>query len=573
MTPDATAPAAPIAPLYLSEEVFAQILAISADAVVSVDDAHRIVLFNQGAERIFGWRAEEIMGRPLDVLIPEAFVEVHRQHLAGFAAGEVRARRMGERGEVTGRRKSGDTFPAEASISKLRVGDRMLFTAVMRDITARRDVEEELARLLAREQEARTAAQSAERRSSFLAEAGALLARSLDYGATLRQLVNLVVPALADFCLVDVLDEDDGIRRLHVRHADPARSALIERMREYPKDRTRPNLVHVALRTGKSELVREVTPEYLRGIAQDEAHLEALRELSPTSLMSVPLVVRGETLGAITFARTGGARYESADVVFAEELARRAALAVDSARLYHAAQQAVQARDDVLSIVSHDLRNPLSAIAMCANSLLEGNAGELPAPASELAQTIRQSSDWMNRLIQDLLDVSSIEAGQLALERRAVDPIRLALEATVMLEPLAQERAVALREELPDELPRVDADPERVIQVLSNLVGNALKFTPTGGEVVVRAAGENGAVRFTVADSGIGIPAEHLPHIFDRFWQARKGAARAGAGLGLAISKGIVEAHGGRLDVESREGAGTSFSFTLPTAVAASDAR
>jgi PAS domain S-box-containing protein len=537
-----------------------------------VDDAHRIVLFNQGAERIFGWRADEVMGRPLDVLIPEAFVEIHRQHLAGFAASEVRARRMGERGEVTGRRKSGETFPAEASISKLRVGDRLLFTAVMRDITARRDAEEELARLLAREQEARTAAQTAERRSSFLAEAGALLARSLDYGATLRQLVNLVVPALADFCLVDVLDEDDGIRRLHVQHADPARAALVERLREYPKDRTRPNLVHVALRTGKSELVREVTPEYLRRIAQDEAHLEALQALAPTSLMSVPLVVRGETLGAITFARTAGARYEPADVVLAEELARRAALAVDSARLYHAAQQAVQARDDVLSIVSHDLRNPLSAIAMCANTLLEGNAGELPATASELAQTIRQSSDWMNRLIQDLLDVSSIEAGRLALERRVVDPIRLAVEATVMLEPLAQERAVALREELPDELPRVDADPERVIQVLSNLVGNALKFTPTGGEVVVRAAAENGAVRFTVADSGIGIPADHLPHIFDRFWQARKGAARAGAGLGLAISKGIVEAHGGRLDVESTEGAGTTFSFTLPAVAAASDA-
>lgn len=566
MTPDATIPTEPP---HLSEEVFAQILAISADAIVSVDDSHRIVLFNQGAERIFGWPAAEVLGRPLDVLIPGAFVEIHRKHLAGFAAGDVTARRMGERGEVTGLRRNGEVFPAEASISKLRVGDRQLFTAVMRDISERRRAEEELAQLLVREQAARAAAQAAERRASFLAEASALLARSLDYGATLRQLANLSVPTLADFCILDVRDEDEGIRRLHVQHADPGRESLAARLLDFPLDRSRPHLVLVPLRTGRSELVPVVTPDYLRSISQSEEHHSVLRELAPTSLMSVPLLVRGSTLGAITFARTRGAAYDAADVALGEELARRAALAVDSARLYHAAQQAVQARDDVLGIVSHDLRNPLSAIAMCANTLLGGSAGELPEAAADLAQTIRQSSDWMNRLIQDLLDVASIEAGRLALERRPVDPVRLAVETTVMLEPLAQERAVALREELPEELPRVDADPERVVQVLSNLVGNALKFTPEGGEVVVRAAAEDGVVRFAVADTGVGIPAEHLPHIFDRFWQARKGAARAGAGLGLAICRGIVEAHGGRLDVESREGKGTTFSFTLPVAGAA----
>ena len=561
VTSDTTTPAEP---LHLSEEVFAQILAISADAVVSVDDSHRIVLFNKGAERIFGWPAAEVLGRPLDVLIPGAFVEIHRKHIADFAAGDVAARRMGERGEVTGLRRNGEVFPAEASISKLRIGDRHLFTSVMRDITERRRAEEEVAQLLVREQAARAAAQEAERRASFLAEAGALLARSLDYNATLRQLVNLSVPMLADLCILDVREEDEGIRRLHVQHADPGRAALAARLLEFPLDRARPHLVHVPLRLGRSELVPEVTADYLRSISQSEEHHSVLLELAPISLMSVPLLVRGSTLGALTFARTRGAAYGPADVALGEELARRAALAVDSARLYHAAQQAVQARDDVLGIVSHDLRNPLSAIAMCANTLLEGDAGDLPETAAELAQTIRQSSDWMNRLIQDLLDVASIEAGRLALERRPVDPVRLAVETTVMLEPLAQERAVELREELPEELPRVDADPERVVQVLSNLVGNALKFTPKGGAVVVRATAENGAVRFAVADTGVGIPAEHLPHIFDRFWQARKGAARAGAGLGLAISRGIVEAHGGRLVVESHEGKGTTFSFTLP---------
>jgi PAS domain S-box-containing protein len=562
VNPDASSPAAPI---QLSQEVFAEILSISADAVVSVDDTHRIVLFNQGAERIFGWRAEEILGRPLDTLIPDAFVAIHRRHLATFAFTGAAARKMGERGEVTGKRRSGESFPAEASISKLRIGDRQLFTAVLRDISERRASEEERARLLVREQAAREQAQRAERRSGFLAEASALLTRSLDYQATLRQLSTLVVPALADFCIVDVLGDDAAIRRLHVQHADPARAATVGRLLDWPKDRRRPYLGHRALLTGRPDLVAEVTERWLDEVSQDEEHRALLRDLAPTSVMSIPLVVRGTMFGVIVLARTHALPYDRDDLALGEELARRAAQAVDSARLYQAAQRAVQARDDVLGIVSHDLRNPLSAIAMCATALLEGEGGRSPGIA-ELAQTIRQSSDWMNRLIQDLLDVTSIEAGRLSLDRGAVDPVRLAVEATVMLEPIAQERSVALREELPELLPWVDADAGRVVQVLSNLIGNALKFTPAGGEVVVRAAREDGIVRFDVADSGVGIPEAHLPHIFDRFWQARQGAGRGGAGLGLAISKGIVEAHGGRLEVQSREGKGTTFSFTLPVA-------
>jgi PAS domain S-box-containing protein len=562
VTPDSTSPTEPI---QITREVFAEILAISADAVVSVDDAHRIVLFNQGAERIFGWRAEEVLGRPLDLLIPDAFVAVHRRHLATFAFAGAPARRMGERGEVTGKRRSGESFPAEASISKLRVGDRQLFTAVLRDISERRASEEERARLLARERAAREQAQLAERRSGFLAEASALLARSLDYQATLRQLASLVVPALADFCIVDVLGDDAAIHRLHVQHADPERAELVAKLRTYPKDRRRPYLGLRAVQTGRAELVAQVDAKWLDDVSQDEEHRAVLRDLAPTSLLSIPLAVRGAVFGVIVLARTHEAAYDRDDLALGEELARRAAQAVDSARLYQAAQRAIRARDDVLGIVSHDLRNPLSAIVMCANALLQDAPGQTPDVA-DLAQTIRQSSDWMNRLIQDLLDVTSIEAGRLALDRREVDPVRLAVEATVMLEPIAQERSVTLREELPELLPRVDADSGRVVQVLSNLIGNALKFTPPGGDVVVRAAAEDGVVRFEVADTGAGIPSAHLPHIFDRFWQARQGSARGGAGLGLAISKGIVEAHGGRLEVESREGKGTTFSFTLPVA-------
>jgi signal transduction histidine kinase len=229
-----------------------------------------------------------------------------------------------------------------------------------------------------------------------------------------------------------------------------------------------------------------------------------------------------------------------------------------------AAETALRTRDEVLAVVSHDLRNPLSVIDMCAVSLADRLAPEDEA-ARSLVRTIESSTQWMNRLIEDLLDVARVEAGRLALERQSHDLVRVISEATVMLEPLIAEKSLTLREDLPEQLPRASVDARRVVQVLENLVSNAVKHTAAGGEILIRADSTNGEVRIVVRDTGCGIPAENLPHLFDRFWQAR-GARRGGAGLGLAIAKGIVEAHGGRIWVESTLGVGSTFGFSLPLA-------
>jgi signal transduction histidine kinase len=201
---------------------------------------------------------------------------------------------------------------------------------------------------------------------------------------------------------------------------------------------------------------------------------------------------------------------------------------------------------------------------MCAVSLADRLAPEDEA-ARSLVRTIESSTQWMNRLIEDLLDVARVEAGRLALERQSHDLVRVISEATVMLEPLIAEKSLTLREDLPEQLPRASVDARRVVQVLENLVSNAVKHTAAGGEILIRADSTNGEVRIVVRDTGCGIPAENLPHLFDRFWQAR-GARRGGAGLGLAIAKGIVEAHGGRIWVESTLGVGSTFGFSLPLA-------
>ena len=357
----------------------AAIVSIAADAIISVDENQRIVLFNKGAEQIFGYTEEEILGQPLDLLIPPRVAEVHRQHIRDFAGSEVMARRMGERREISGIRKSGEEFPADASILKTRVDDGWLFTVVLRDITVAKQATEEQGRLL--------------------------------------------------------------------------------------------------------------------------------------------------------------------------EAARRAA----------------RMRDEVLGVVSHDLRNPLSVVRMCVSTLLD-DPPPPTAAARELVSEMANSVDWMERLIQDLLDVASIEAGRLRLDRRILDATTSFDEAASLARSLADRSGLEVKASRPQQLPSVLADRDRVLQVFANLVGNAVKFTPRGGSITLSAATADHYVLFSVSDTGPGIDEVERHRLFDRYWQAQQLGRRGGAGLGLAISHGIVDAHGGEIRVESRPGEGSTFTFTLPVA-------
>jgi signal transduction histidine kinase len=277
----------------------------------------------------------------------------------------------------------------------------------------------------------------------------------------------------------------------------------------------------------------------------------------------VPLRVADRILGVATFFTTDASnrRYGPDDIVVAEELAQRASLAVENARLFNDAEQATRARDQMLGVVAHDLRNPLGTILM-ASDLLDGILAE-DAPARRQVAMMRRAGDRMNRLIQDLLDIKRIEGGRLAVELRPVPARALLTEAVEMLRPLAASSAVALKLDAAEALPRVSADPHRIQQVLSNLIGNAIKFTPRGGSITVSGLRGARELRLAVSDTGPGIPAEQLPHIFGQFWQGSR-TDRRGIGLGLSIAKGIVEAHAGRIWVESTVGQGSSFFFTLP---------
>jgi signal transduction histidine kinase len=407
----------------------------------------------------------------------------------------------------------------------------------------------------------------------FLAEASEILDSSLEYHETIANVVRLAVPRLADSATMVLLADDGSLTWGSSAHRDPNKAELVDRLRGYqPHLTTQGHPVAKALRSGHTQVVDEVGDAFMQSIAQDEIHLALLRELAPTSIIIIPLKARGRVLGSLVLAtaRDFGRRYTDRDVVIAKEVARRAALAVDRALLYRAAAQAARARDEMVALVSHDLKNPLANIQMTVDYLLEDLVPDDAAhqQARKQLHAIHRSAERTYRLIHDLLDVAAIEAGRLAVRRSPLAVAALITDALDLLRPLAAAKRITLTTDMSPGLPAVVADHERMLQVFSNIGGNAVKFTPQGGQIAIRAMVRDAVVEFEVRDTGPGIAAEDLQHVFDRFWQA-KNARRAGAGLGLSIAKGIVEAHNGRIRAESEPGRGSCFSFTIPIAATA----
>ena len=453
-------------------------------------------------------------------------------------------------------------FHVEGRVVRDETGKPARIIGAGQDITERAEAEKTVRRLI-EAQAARAAAEAGQRRAAILAEASRVLGTSFDYQTTLTNLTRLAVPELADYCTLDLLGRDGGFERVGVAHINPAKEQLLWDVTRWVRNGS-PMVPHLrrALTEGESTLLPDIAPDLLAAQFIDEEHARILMAIAPTSLVSVPLLVAGRIIGVLClYSSESGRHYGADDLSLAQELAGRAALAVENARLFNEADQATRARDQMLGVVAHDLRNPLGTILM-ASELLADSLPPESAGRRQIAM-VQRAGERMKRLIQDLLDLKRIDSGRLEIDLRPVPAGGMLAEALEMLRPLAAASKLELVLDAAEDLPIVVADSSRVHQVLSNLIGNAIKFTPHGGAISVGAERVGHEVRFAVADTGPGIPAEQLPHVFGQYWQGER-ADQRGIGLGLAIAKGIVEAHKGRIWVESVVGEGSTFFFTLP---------
>jgi signal transduction histidine kinase len=401
-------------------------------------------------------------------------------------------------------------------------------------------------RLRVAEQLALVRVEALERRSRLMSAVGDLLEASPDTlaaGASemLSRLGCLLVPALADFVRMDLLREDGTLEAGAVVHNGPARC-----------DGWMPD--------GAPVLAERVAREGAAVVPNGDAVPEGFRAFA-----CLPLRARGRTLGVMSLGTTGAARALAADDLrLAEDVARSTAVALDNARLFAAVQADVRCREQALAAVSHEMRGPLQVISIASGALLRAWPADASlAPERRQIAVIADCAERMRRLTTDLMDLSRADAGQFPV---SPEPVRVGVllhSALEVYRPLTEQKGITLAV---SSFPTVTAvlDEQRVHQVFANLIANAVRYTPAGGTITLSAQAEDGQVRFSVTDSGAGISPENLPRVFERFWSG--GKCRGCAGLGLAISRAIVQAHGGEMTVDSQPGQGATFTFTLPLA-------
>jgi PAS domain S-box-containing protein len=407
----------------------------------------------------------------------------------------------------------------------------------------------------------------AEESARYLADASAALAVVVDYESTLQKVANLAVPYFADWSAVDLVSKDGGLRRLAVAHQDAGKIALVqELMREYPPDPQAPVGALAVFRTGKPEIVPEITDELLVRGAKDERHLHLIRSLGLKSYICVPLVVSGQTLGVLTFVTAeSGRRYTEVDLVLAMDLANRAAVAIENTHLYQALREADRRKDEFLATLAHELRNPLAPIRNSLQIL------KMPRVDAAMVERSREMMDrqvqHLVRLVDDLLDVSRVMRGKIELRRERVEFATVIARAVETVQPLMSALSHQLSVRLPPESLPINGDPVRLTQVVGNLLTNAAKYTEPSGciELTVEREGDMAVLR--VRDNGIGIAPDMLPRIFDLFVQADHATTKSqgGLGIGLTLVKNLVELHNGIVEAHStRLGKGSEFVVRLP---------
>jgi PAS domain S-box-containing protein len=514
----------------------------TSDAIFVKDREGRYLLINSAGAELAGKKVEDVLGRDdRDLFSPETAKAIMDRDRAVMASGTTATYE-----ELTTSAETTRTYLSTKGPFRDHEGRVIGLFGISRDITARL---------------------RAERSARFLADAGVALAGVVDAESTLQKVARLAVPFFADWCVVDMVEAEGPMRRVAVAHSDPRRTDLgYELAKRYP---VHPSLSHGpprVLRTGRSEMMADTSDEFLVQAARDPKHLAILRQLGLKSYLWVPLKARGKNVGVISFVTAeSGRHYDLADLAVAEELARRASIALENAQLYAELRLADRRKDEFLATLAHELRNPLAPLRNALEILKSPNVE--PAVIDQARGMMDRQVRQLVRLVDDLLDVSRIMQGKIELRKERIDLVVAVQHALETAQPAIAGAGHQLRCDLPPEPLILEADPIRIAQAIANLLHNSAKYTEPGGRIAISAARENGEAVVRVRDTGVGIAADMLPRIFDLFVQGdrRQNRSQGGMGIGLTLVRSLAEIHGGRVSARSDgPGKGSEFVLRLP---------
>lgn len=519
----------------LAETRFRGLLESAYDLIFISDNKGIIQFVNHQLCQKSGYAREELVGRPIEKLVPIRYLESFYLFKEDYMKSP-KARAMESSVELHMKRADNQEVPIEVSLSPFHSQGTFQVAAIIRDISERK---------------------AFEKRQAWLAEVGSILNTTLEPKKLIKNLGVFCLGKLADWCAVIPREGDITVLRksendeIQVQEFTRISYPLIDHLMEL-------------IRNERFLLENDINESRLKELSFNEDQIRQIMKLGIKSVLISPLIGRDHLLGAVVHVRTNS-NYLPDDLDFIRDITARAALALDNARLYELAQDSIKSRDELLRIVSHDLKNPLTSIKL-NGQMLEKDLSKFDGEKGHLKRitAVEKSADKAIELIQDLLESAKIETGGLQLNKESIAATDLIQETESMFSSLAEERGIKLNFHLEgSNLHPVDADPERIHQVISNLMGNALKYTNPGGEVCLSIKEEPTCLLISISDTGPGIEEEKQEKLFQKYWKDKEGKGH-NLGLGLAIAKGLVEAHGGKIWVKSKPNQGTTFYFTLP---------